>query len=87
MADIKEEKELWQEIRELERRLTDKIEQLRKDMHEETKTLREEIHRLDLKISYLDKKFTILILIVIFLIIFLNQNALEFLLRLAGLLK
>ncbi len=80
MADIKEEKELWQEIRELERRLTDKIEELRKDMHEETKSLREEIHRLD-------KKFTILILIVIFLIIFLNQGTIEFLLRLAGLLK
>ncbi len=77
MANIKEEKELWQEIKELERRLTDKIEELRKDMYEETKSLREEIHRLD-------KKFTVLLLVVIFLIIFLNQNSLELILKVLG---
>ncbi len=54
-----------------------KIEELRKDMYEETKSLREEIHRLD-------KKFTVLLLVVIFLIIFLNQNSLELILKVLG---
>ena len=46
-------------------------------MYEETKSLREEIHRLD-------KKFTVLLLVVIFLIIFLNQNSLELILKVLG---
>lgn len=76
MADVKEEKEIWQEIREL-----------RDKLHNAEVNLREEIHCLDLKISYLDKKLTILFLVVIFLIIFLNQNTLEFLFKVLGLLK
>jgi len=80
MADVKEDKEVWKELRDVERRLSDKIEELRKELHQETKSLREELHRLD-------KKFTILILIVIFLIVFLNQSALEFFFRVLGLLK
>ncbi|NPA41997.1 MAG: hypothetical protein GXO18_06960 [Aquificae bacterium] len=78
MAEVKEDKELWQEVSELRK---------------EVKEIREDIHRLDLKIEQvdkslrdelhrLDKKFTVLILIAIFLIVFLNQNALMFILKL-----
>lgn len=56
------------------------IEKLRKDMYEENKALREEIYKLD-------KKFTILLLIIIFLIIFLNQGTMELLLKVLGILK
>ncbi len=78
MAEVKEDKELWQEVRELRK---------------EVKEIREDIHKLDLKIEqvdkslreeihHFDKKFTVLFLIVIFLIVFLNQDALVFILKL-----
>ena len=87
MAETKEDKELWQEVREirqevnsLRKEMYQEFENIRKEMYEEFKQLRDEIHRLD-------KKFTVLILIVIFLIIFLNQNALEFFFKVLGLIK
>jgi ABC-type Na+ efflux pump permease subunit len=39
------------------------------------------------KIEALDRKFTVMFLILLFMIIFLNQNALEFIARLLGLIK
>jgi len=87
MAEVKEDKEVWQEIRELRQELNN----LRKEMYEELKQIREEIHNVNVslreELHRLDKKFTILILIVIFLIVFLNQSALEFFFRVIGLLK
>ena len=83
MSETKEEKEIWREIKEIRQEIND----LRKEMYQEFKQVREEIHRLDLRISSLDKKFTILFPIVIFLIVFLNQNTLEFLLKLLGIIK
>ncbi len=87
MADIKEDKELWQEVREIRQ----EVNNFRKETYEEFKQVREEIHRVEVslreEIHRLDRKFTTLILVVIFLIIFLNQNALEFILRVLGLIR
>ncbi|GAB6065286.1 hypothetical protein JCM9492_03780 [Aquifex pyrophilus] len=83
MAETKEDKELWQEVREIRqevKELREAIYKLDVKIEQTDKSIREEIHRLD-------KKFTVLFLIVIFLIIFLNQNALEFLLRVLGFIK
>lgn len=46
-----------------------------------------DISRLELSIVKQDKKFTVLFMITIFTVVFLNQNALEFLARLIGLIK
>jgi len=82
MADVQEVERLArleEKVEGINKRL-DRVEQRLDRLEQETKSLREELHRLD-------KKFTILILIVIFLIVFLNQSALEFFFRVIGLLK
>ncbi len=53
---------------------------LREDLAKVEGSLRQEITKLD-------KKFTVYFLITIFTVIFVNQNALEFLARLLGLIK
>ncbi|EDP75389.1 hypothetical protein [Hydrogenivirga sp. 128-5-R1-1] len=87
MSGVKEEKELWQEVREVRQ----EVNNFRKETYEEFKQVREEIHRVEVslreELNRIDKKFTTLMLIVIFLIIFLNQNALEFIFRVFGLVK
>jgi len=49
--------------------------------------LREEIAKMDARFERMDKKFTVLFMVTIFTVIFLNQNALEFLARILGLVK
>jgi hypothetical protein len=50
----------------------------------ELKTVRQEIQTIMVK---LDRKFTIMFIVLLFTIIFLNQNALEFIAKLLGLIK
>ncbi len=86
MADIKEEERiarleekvefLAREVQEIKQ----DVKELKEDLHRVEVSLREEIHRLD-------KKFTIMSLIIIFLIIFLNQNSLELILKVLGVLR
>jgi len=86
MADVKEEEriaKLEEKVEHLSREIQEikgDVKELKENLHRVEISLREELHRLD-------KKFTILILIVIFLLIFLNQSALEFFFRVIGLLK
>ncbi len=54
---------------------------------EDINTVKADISRLELSIVKQDKKFTVLFMITIFTVVFLNQNALEFLVRLLGLIK
>lgn len=61
-------------------------EELKIELRSELAT-KEDIARLETSIVKVDKKFTILWLITIFTVIFLNQNALEFLAKLLGLIK
>jgi ABC-type Fe3+/spermidine/putrescine transport system ATPase subunit len=61
------------EIQAMEQRLEAKIEKVRSE-------LREEILRLD-------RKFTILFIILFFTLILVNQNSLEFLLKILGVIK
>ncbi|MFN3975774.1 MAG: hypothetical protein ACK4LT_01780 [Aquificaceae bacterium] len=65
---------------ELEARIEKEISSLEVRMEKEISKLREDILRLD-------KKFTIMFLILLFAIIFLNKDALEFIARLFGLLR
>jgi len=53
-------------------------------VRQEIKTAREEVKTANIK---LDRKFTIMFLILLFTIVFLNQNSLEFIARLLGLIK
>ncbi len=86
MADIREEERiarleekvefLTREVQEVKR----DVKELREDLYRVEASLRDEIHRLD-------KKFTVLLLIVIFLIIFLNQSSLELILRVLGVMR
>jgi predicted DNA-binding protein len=50
----------------------------------ELKTLRQEVQTI---VTRLDRKFTIMFLILLFTVIFLNQNSLEFIAKLLGLIK
>ncbi len=82
MAEIREEERiarLEEKVDALDKRI-DRIEQRLDRIEDAVKNLREEIYRLD-------KKFTVLILILIFLTIFLNQNALEFIFQVLGLIR
>ena len=83
MADLKEDKELWQEVRGVRQ----EVNGLRKEMYEEFKQVREEIHRVEVSLREEIHKLRILMVVVIFLIIFLNQNALEFIFRVSGLIR
>lgn len=46
-----------------------------------------EVLRLENKMASLDRKFTIMFMVPLFAIVFLNQNALEFIARVFGLIK
>ena len=76
------------ELVELERRLIDKMENLREETYQEFENLRKEMYeeftQVRSEIHRLDKRFTIMSLIIIFLIIFLNQNSLELILKILG---
>ena len=57
---------------------------LRGEMQSEMAALRGEMNT---RFERLDKKFTLMFGVLVFLIIFLNQNALEFILKVVGILK
>ena len=65
-------------------------EELRIEMRDELAT-KADIAKLqgyvDTRFERLDKKFTLMFGVLVFLIIFLNQNALEFILKVVGILK
>jgi len=68
------------EMQTMEAKLEVKIEAVRKEMLAVRSELREEILRLD-------RKFTVLFIILFFTLILVNQNALEFLLKVLGVIK
>ncbi|MFZ8862710.1 MAG: hypothetical protein ACO2PP_19705 [Thermocrinis sp.] len=68
------------EMQAMEQRLEAKIEKVRLE-------LKEEIFKLEHKLNIIDRKFTILFIILFFTLILVNQNALEFLLKVLGLIK
>jgi hypothetical protein len=68
------------EMQAMEQRLEAKIEKVRLE-------LKEEIFKLEHKLNIIDRKFTILFIILFFTLILFNQNALEFLLKVLGLIK
>lgn len=82
MADIKEEERIT--------RLEERVEFLAREVQEikqDVKELKEELHRVEVSLREEIHKLRLLMVVVIFLIIFLNQNALEFILRILGILK
>jgi hypothetical protein len=60
--------------------------ELKVELRDELAT-KADIAKMEFALAKMDKKFTVLWLITIFTVIFLNQNALEFLVRLMGLIK
>jgi hypothetical protein len=68
------------EMQAMEAKLEAKIEKVRLE-------LKEEIFKLEHKLNIIDRKFTILFIILFFTLILVNQNALEFLLKVLGLIK
>ena len=66
-----------------------------KALRQEMQTLRQEMQtikaelegKIEREILRLDRKFTIMFVILFFIIVFLNQNALEFMARVLGLIK
>ncbi len=82
MAEVKEEERiarLEEKVDSIDKRI-DRVEQRLDRIEDAVKNLRKEIYRLD-------KKSTVLILILIFLTIFLNQNSLEFIFQVFGLIS
>jgi predicted nucleic acid-binding Zn-ribbon protein len=71
--------------------LRGEIKALREEMRGEFKAVREEMKtlraELDLKIERLDRKFTLLLMLVLFSIILTNQDTITFLLKVFGVLK
>ena len=68
------------EMQAIEAKIEAKIEKVRSE-------LKEEIFKLEHKLNIIDRKFTILFIILFFTLILVNQNALEFLLKVLGLIK
>jgi ABC-type phosphate transport system auxiliary subunit len=68
------------EMQAMEAKLEAKIEKVRSE-------LKEEIFKLEHKLNIIDRKFTIMFIILLFAVILVNQNALEFLLKVLGLIK
>ena len=68
------------EMQAMEAKLEAKIEKVRSE-------LREEIFKLEHKLNIIDRKFTIWFIVLFFTLILVNQNALEFLLKVLGLIK
>jgi len=76
------------EMQAMEERLSAKIELVRKDLDGkiEREILKLE-HKLEHKLNIIDRKFTILFIILFFTLILVNKDALEFLLKVLGLIK
>jgi len=68
------------EMQAMEAKIEAKIEKVRSE-------LKEEIFKLEHKLNIIDRKFTIMFIILFFTLILVNQNALEFLLKVLGLIK
>jgi multidrug resistance efflux pump len=76
------------EMQAMEQRLEAKIELVRKELGGEIDKVRTELSaKIENEILRLDRKFTILFIILLFAVILFNQNALEFLLKFLGLIK
>jgi len=72
------------EMQAMEQRLEAKIELVRKELDGKIDRVRSELKEEILK---LDRKFTIMFIILLFAVILVNQNALEFLLKVLGLIR
>jgi len=72
------------EMQAMEQRLEAKIELVRKELDGKIDSVRSELKE---EILRLDRKFTIMFIILFFTLILVNQNALEFLLKVLGLIK
>jgi len=68
------------EMQAMEAKLETKIEKVRSE-------LKEEILKLEHKLNIIDRKFTIMFIILLFTFILFNKDALEFLLKVLGLIK
>jgi multidrug resistance efflux pump len=76
------------EVQAMEQRLEAKIELVRKELSGEIYKVRTELSaKIENEILRLDRKFTIMFIILFFTLILVNQNALEFLLKVLGLIK
>jgi hypothetical protein len=76
------------EMQAMEQRLEAKIELVRKELGGEIDKVRTELSaKIENEILRLDRKFTIMFIILLFAVILVNQNALEFLLKVLGLIK
>jgi multidrug resistance efflux pump len=76
------------EMQAMEQRLEAKIELVRKELSGEIDKVRAEFSaKIENEILRLDRKFTILFIILFFTLILVNQNSLEFLLKVLGLIK
>ncbi len=76
------------EMQAMEERFSAKIELVRKELSSEIDKVRTELSaKIENEILRLDRKFTILFIILLFTVILVNQNALEFLLKILGLIK
>ncbi len=72
------------EMQAMEERLSAKIELVRKELDGK---IEREILKLEHKLNIIDRKFTIMFLILLFTLILFNKDALEFLLKVLGLIK
>ncbi len=76
------------EMQAMEERLEAKIELVRRELSGEIDKVRAEFSaKIENEILKLDRKFTIMFIILFFTLILVNQNALEFLLKVLGLIK
>jgi len=76
------------EMQAMEQRLEAKIELVRKELSGKIDKVRAEFSaKIENEILKLDRKFTIMFIILFFTLILVNQNALEFLLKVLGLIK
>jgi hypothetical protein len=80
--------ELRKDIQIMEAKLEAKIELVRKELSGEIGKVKAEISaKIENEILRLDRKFTIMFIILFFTLILFNQNALEFLLKVLGVIK
>jgi hypothetical protein len=76
------------EMQAMEQRLEAKIELVRKELSGEINKVKAELSaKIENEILKLDRKFTIMFIILFFTLILVNQNALELLLKVLGLIK
>jgi hypothetical protein len=76
------------EMQAMEQRLEAKIELVRKELGGEINKVKTELSaKIENEILRLDRKFTIMFIILFFTLILVNQNALEFLLKALGLIR